>query len=289
MYGRPVRFRLARSRGISLRFPPATTFRIALLVLCALLTAVRGEGDAVAWLIAFASVTLALSLRPLTGRVLLAALGAEAVLAAMAVVGTGGSVSPLLPYLMAPAFEAGTVAGFLGTAIVGIATAVTLAVGRVGVDMSDSTRDYSVAGVEWVLLTVAVGLLATWARRLRLTTPAEPADASYVAAYRLLSQLRTVARQLTAGLDAAALAQGLLHDLREPLPYDRAAVLVRGTGDPRTGQRSSTGAPVTGSCRWCTCLRTRSPGAPASRTTPPSPKPGCRSSRSCARTRSPQA
>jgi len=231
MYGRPVTTRFARSRGIGLRLRPATTFRIALIVLCTLLTAVRGEGDAVAWLIAFGSVTILLSLRPLTGRLLLVGVAGEAVLASMAVVGTGGSVSPLLPYLMAPAFEAGTSAGVVGTAVVGSATAATLAVGRVLVDAGDSTRDYSVAGVEWVLLTVAVGLLATWARRLRLTTPAEPADASYVAAYRLLSQLRTVARQLTAGLDAAALAHGLLADLRERLPYDRAAVLVRGTGD----------------------------------------------------------
>src|SRR4051812_50052097 len=97
--------------------------------------------------------------------------------------------------------------------------------------MGASPRDYSVAGVEWVLLTVAVGLLATWARRLRLTTPAEPADDSYVAAYRLLSQLRTVARQLSAGLDAAALAQSLLNDVREIVPFDHGAVLVRAAGD----------------------------------------------------------
>jgi signal transduction histidine kinase len=216
---------------MTLRLPPATTFRIALLLLCTLLTAVRGQGRAVAWLVTFVSVTVALSLRPLTGRLLLVALGIESVLAATAVVDTGGSVSPLLPYLLAPAFDAGTAAGFVGTAVVGVATAVSLAVGRLIVHVNDPTRDYTVAGVEWVLLTVAVGLLATWARRLRLTAPPpEPADASYVAAYRLLSQLRTVARQLTAGLDAAALAQGLLHDLRERLPYDRAAVLVRGSG-----------------------------------------------------------
>src|SRR4051794_32947114 len=231
MYGRRVTFRLARSRGMRLRLPPATTFRVALIVLCTLLASVRGEGDALAWLIAFVCVTILFALRPWTGRLLLVGLGLEAVLASIAVVGTGGSVSPLLPYLMAPAFEAGTGAGVVGTAVVGTATAVTLALGRLGVDARDSTRDYSVAGLEWVLLTVAVGLLATWARRLRLTTPPEPADASYVAAYRLLSQLRTVARQLTAGLDAAALAHGLLHDLRERMPFDRAAVLVRGTGD----------------------------------------------------------
>jgi signal transduction histidine kinase len=231
MYRRRVTLRLAQSRGVHLRLPPATTFRLALLVLCALLASVRGQGRAVAWLVAFVSLTAALSLRPLTGRWLMAAAGVEAVLAATAVVGTGGSVSPLLPYLLAPAFEGGTVAGVAGTAVVGTATAITLAVGRLGVDIGDPTRDYTVAAVEWALLTIAVGLLATWARRLRLTIPPEPADASYVAAYRLLSQLRTVARQLTAGLDAAALAQGLLHDLRERLPFDRAAVLVRGTGE----------------------------------------------------------
>jgi signal transduction histidine kinase len=214
-----------------LRFPPATTFRLALLVLCALLASVRGQGRAVAWLVAFISVAVAMSLRPLTGRLLLAAVGMEALLAGLAVVGTGGSVSPLLPYVMAPAFEGGTAGGIIGTAVVGTATAVALALGRLGVDVGDPTRDYTIASVEWVLLTVAVGLLATWARRLRLTTAAEPADANYVAAYRLLSQLRTVARQLTDGLDAAALAHGLLRDLRERLPYDRAAVLVRGSGE----------------------------------------------------------
>src|SRR3954471_15361472 len=160
MYGRRVTFRLARSRGMRLRLAPATTFRVALIVLCTLLASVRGEGDALAWLIAFVCVTILFALRPWTGRLLLVGLGLEAVLASIAVVGTGGSVSPLLPSLMAPACEAGTGAGVLGTAVVGTVTAVTLALGRLGVDARDSTRDYSVAVVEWVLLTVAVGLLA---------------------------------------------------------------------------------------------------------------------------------
>jgi signal transduction histidine kinase len=230
MYRRGVALRLSEIRS-AVRMPPATTFRVAVLVLCALLAAVRGEGRAVAWLVAFVSVTTALSLRPLTGRLLLVALGVEAVLAATAVVGTGGSISPLLPYLLAPAFDAGTAAGVTGAVTVASAAALTLALERIGVDVGDSTRDYSVCSVEWALLALAVGLLATWARRLRLTTHTGPTDDSYVAAYRLLSQLRTVARQLSAGLDAAALAQGLLSDLRSLMPYDRAAVLVRGSGE----------------------------------------------------------
>jgi signal transduction histidine kinase len=259
MYGRRVTIRPAQSRGMRLRLPPATTFRLAVLVLCTLLASVRGQGRAVAWLVAFVSVTVALSLRPLPGRWLLAALGVEAVLAATAVAATGGSVSPLLPYLLAPAFEGGTAGGFVGTSVVGSATAAALGLERLAVNVGDPTRDYTVASVEWVLLTVAVGLLATWARRLRLTTPAEPADASYVAAYRLLSQLRTVARQLTAGLDAAALAHGLLHDLRERLPFDRAAVLVRGSGERLIPLIHQSPDPVT----WVAGLADDSPFAEA--------------------------
>ena len=48
-------------------------FRIALVVLCSLLTAARGDGRAVAWLVAFVSVTVVLQLRPFRGRALLVA------------------------------------------------------------------------------------------------------------------------------------------------------------------------------------------------------------------------
>jgi signal transduction histidine kinase len=159
------------------------------------------------------------------------ALAAEAALVAGATIGTGGSFSPLLPYLLVPAFHAGTLEGVPGAVAAPAAAALALATGRFFVDVGDSARDYSVAAVEWVLLSFAVGLIAVWARRLRLTTPSAPADDSYVAAYRLLSQLRTVARQLSAGLDAAALAQSLLSDVRDIVPFDHGAVLVRATGD----------------------------------------------------------
>jgi signal transduction histidine kinase len=206
-------------------------FRIALVVLCSLLTAARGDGRAVAWLVAFVSVTVVLQLRPFRGRALLVASAGESVLAAVAIASTGGSISPLLPYLLVPAFQGGTEGGIPG-AVVGPSTATAVfIVARLAVDGSDTTREYTVAAAEWVLLAIAVGLIAVWARRLRLTAAPAPADDSYVAAYRLLSQLRTVARQLSAGLDAAALAHSLLHQLRERVPYDRAAVLVRGSGE----------------------------------------------------------
>src|SRR3954453_22284987 len=137
MYGRRVTFRLPRSRGMRLRLPPATTFRVALIVLSALPASVGREGGALGWLVAFVCVTILFALRPWPGRLLLVGLGLEAVLASIAVVGTGGSASPLLPDLMAPALEAGTGRGVVGTAVVGTVTAITLALGRVGVHAGD--------------------------------------------------------------------------------------------------------------------------------------------------------
>ena len=184
-----------------------------------------------AWLIAFASATVAFSLRPPGGRWQLVALVGESALIAVAVAGTGGSDSPLLPYLLAPAFQSGTVAGIPGAVGTPAAAAAVLGVARAVVSVGDRVGDYTIASVEWVLLALAVGLIAVWARRLRLTVAVPPAGDNYVAAYRLLSQLRTVARQLSAGLDAAALAQALLNDLRGLVTYDNAAVFVRASGD----------------------------------------------------------
>ncbi|HET7530163.1 MAG TPA: GAF domain-containing protein, partial [Mycobacteriales bacterium] len=248
-----------RLPGTRLRLQPTTMFRLALLVLCVVLTVVRSEGRAFPWLVALACAAFAFSIRPLRRRWLIVALGAEAVLVAGATIGTGGSLSPLLPYLLVPAFHAGTFEGVRGAVVPPAAAAAALTAGRFIVDVGDSGRDYTVAAVEWVLLALAVGLIAVWARRLRLTAPSAPADDSYVAAYRLLSQLRTVARQLSAGLDAAALAQSLLNDIRELLPFDNGAVLVRAAGDRLVPLVHSSADPIS----WEADLSVDSPFAEA--------------------------
>jgi signal transduction histidine kinase len=73
-------------------------------------------------------------------------------------------------------------------------------------------------------------LLTAWIRRLAADSPSTDQNRSYEAAYDLLSQLRTVSRQLAGGLDAVSLAQALLQSLRAELPYDRGAVFVRAEG-----------------------------------------------------------
>lgn len=55
-------------------------------------------------------------------------------------------------------------------------------------------------------------------------------EQEYAAAYRLLAQLRTMARSLAGGLDSTPLAEALLRDVARVVTYDRAAVLAPGTG-----------------------------------------------------------
>jgi signal transduction histidine kinase len=86
---------------------------------------------------------------------------------------------------------------------------------------------------------VAAGLLAAWIRQL-LNPRDETVDTSYAAAYRLLAQLRPVARQLSVGLDPGTIAEGLLQSMREVCDFDRGAVLVR-TGGGRLIGLAGTG------------------------------------------------
>ena len=142
------------------------------------------------------------------------------------VMSAGGPHEPLLPYLLAPALDAGLVAGVRGAVFVaGASSAMVLAARALGVSERNLVT-YSTTAAEWILLALLVGLLAAWAHRLglRATDRSEP----YPAAYRLVSQLRTVARQLSGGLDAVSLGRMLLEQVRVESQYDRAAVFVPG-------------------------------------------------------------
>ena len=75
------------------------------------------------------------------------------------------------------------------------------------------------------MLALLAGSLAAWARRLGLRTAGR--DEPYPAAYRLVSQLRTVARQLSGGLDAVGLARILLEQIRR-----RRSTTVRPCSSP---------------------------------------------------------
>jgi signal transduction histidine kinase len=134
----------------------------------------------------------------------------------------------LLPYLLAPAVEAGLLWG-VGPAVstVGLGTVVLAATALVA---GPDPRTFAAYTAQWLVLSLVAGLLAAWARRLSNEENAASGQASYESAYRLLSQLRAVSRQLAGGLDAYSLGQATLENVRSAVPNSCSALFVRSEG-----------------------------------------------------------
>jgi signal transduction histidine kinase len=154
----------------------------------------------------------------------------EACIAAIAIVAPPADRSGLLPYLLAPAFAAGLLYGLVPAVIASGFSASVLLTGHLIGRNPSPLHTFAANSSQWVLLALAVGVLAAWIRRLAADSALSDQNRSYESAYELLSQLRTVSRQLAGGLDPVSLAQGLLQGLRAQLPYDRGAVFIRAEG-----------------------------------------------------------
>jgi signal transduction histidine kinase len=154
----------------------------------------------------------------------------EACIAAGAIIAPPSDRSGLLPYLLAPAFAAGLLYGLVPAVTASGMAAFVLLNGHLIAHNPTALHTFAANSSQWVLLALAVGLLAAWIRRLADASAASDLNRSYEAAYELLSQLRTVSRQLVGGLDPVSLAQGLLQTLRGQLAYERGAVFVRSEG-----------------------------------------------------------
>lgn len=204
--------------------------RAGAFTLCLGLTVIRGStGEQTLMLLGlFAVATLAmiLSTRPAMPWTPVA----EAGLAAVIVAYSAPFDALVLPYLLVPALEAGLLWGVTTVASTVAAATFALALGPVATKAESDLRLYVSVVAQWVVLALAVGLVSAWIRRIRGTQGDASTRASYVAAYRLLSQLRAVSRQLSGGLDAYTLGEALLESLRVDLPFTRAAVFVRSEG-----------------------------------------------------------
>ena len=154
----------------------------------------------------------------------------EACIAAGAVIAPPSDRTGLLPYLLAPAFAAGLIYGLVPAITATGMAAFVLLTGHLIAKNPTALHTFAANSSQWVLLALAVGLLAAWIRRLAAASSGSDQNRSYEDAYELLSQLRTVSRQLVGGLDPVSLAQGLLQTLRTQLPYERGAVFVRAEG-----------------------------------------------------------
>jgi signal transduction histidine kinase len=141
----------------------------------------------------------------------------------------GAAAAAILPYLLVPIVAAALYRRRLEwPALLALATALLLVLGFTDVPAADR-GPYLVAAFEWLLFTtLAAGVTDALQRTIheRRDSPQPYAEAT-----RLLTQLRTVARQLPgATLDPGGLADHLIEEVRSAARVDRAAVLTAGGG-----------------------------------------------------------
>jgi signal transduction histidine kinase len=161
--------------------------------------------------------------------VVLVALAAASV-ATLAAAPPGWSVAAavVLPYLMVPVIMAvsygrGIEAPGLLAAAAGVLTGAGLTSGLL------NDAGYVAACTQWLVLAAVAGVGVSALQQRLLARP--PVPQPYAEATRLLTQLRSVARQLPgATLDPGGLADNLLDEVRAVTPAARAAVLTASGG-----------------------------------------------------------
>jgi signal transduction histidine kinase len=130
-------------------------------------------------------------------------------------------------YLVVPAFIAGLVGGARLMSVTWV-TQATIIAGILVVLADVSVEDALRSVVPWLLTAAAAGALAAWVRYTE--DQQAPETDAYDAAHRLLSELRTVARRLSAGLDPVGIAQQILADVHDVVLDDSSVLLVRSAG-----------------------------------------------------------
>jgi signal transduction histidine kinase len=155
---------------------------------------------------------------------------AEAVLACGAMLILEPLPETLLPYLIAPALAAGLAGGVQVAITAAGLSALVLMLGRLLGQETLTWSSYLGLESRWTLITLAVGLLGAWVGRLQQANNEPTENVAYAAAYRLISQLRLVARQLSGGLDPVSLGQQMLEQVDREVSFDRGAVYVRSSG-----------------------------------------------------------
>lgn len=205
--------------------------RGALLTLVFVLSLVQGGAAAgLPWLLLLLVLGILASIHVPPSRFGWLAVSAEVITCCAAIVPTGGSGSPLLPYLLAPAMATGLAAGSQATILISGLAAGVLVILRVAQqdDASEPVSRYTAAIAQWIVLGLSAGLVAAWVRQL-LTT-AEHVNPRYAEANRLLLELRDVARRLPGTLDTVSTTSAVLDDLAVAVRFERATVLLHGQG-----------------------------------------------------------
>ncbi|MGC5018174.1 GAF domain-containing sensor histidine kinase [Micromonospora sp. DT47] len=226
--------------------PLAAAARVVMLALVAALTLIATRDPAQLWWIALLGVAgLPAVLAPehrLLGplsrfaEVVLLGLAASQVAVESTIGGTVGGLgaSAVLPYLAVPVTVTALRRRFReGAALLGV-TAATLLVAGAFTEVDGGRQlgqpGYLAVCAQWLILA-ALGLYAAGTLHQVMRVRGEGKPQPYAEATRLLTQLRTVARQLPgATLDPGGISEHLLEELRTTAPSTRAAVLSASGG-----------------------------------------------------------
>jgi signal transduction histidine kinase len=155
---------------------------------------------------------------------------AEAALAALIVGMSGTTTTSEVVYLAVPPLVAGLRHGLVSTVNAVSAEVLAMLGVVVASRQLDSPPPALKLVVPWLVVGLGVGLLASWMRTSTRAT--EAAQAPYLSAHRLLTQLRAVSQQLPTGLDTATIAQDLVGAVRSSLGTSQVRLLV---GTAQTG------------------------------------------------------
>ena len=164
------------------------------------------------------------------GRTTLVTLTAETVLVGIVMALTFPTSIILMPYLVVLPLLAGLFRGLPGvllTMLAQVASILLVPLASAGfVDSGARAIDLA----PWLLTNFGGGLLGIWARSLGISSEPTDRDSHYESARQLLTQLRSVTRRLSAGLDSDGMAAQLMATMHEHLDDNYSAVFVKMRG-----------------------------------------------------------
>ncbi|MGA8210638.1 MAG: histidine kinase [Nocardioidaceae bacterium] len=165
-----------------------------------------------------------------TGGTALVTLTGEALVVSLVMGLSFDDSAVLMPYLVVLGLLAGLFRGVVGILVVSCAQVVGLLLVPLASGGLDGIGQRAVALAPWVLTTLGGGLLGLWTRSMGPGRVVGDSDEQYESARQLLTQLRAVARRLSAGLDSAGMAAELMETLHAHLDDRYSAVFVRTSG-----------------------------------------------------------
>jgi signal transduction histidine kinase len=134
-----------------------------------------------------------------------------------------------IPYLIVLTLVAGISRGIVGVSAVVLAQISTFAL--VTTASTPLSRDDLLPALSpWLLTSIGMGLLGAWLHKTGAISPRGDGDASYESAHRLLTQLRTVARRLSSGLDPVTIGKYIAEEVSVSIGATQTAVFVRTDG-----------------------------------------------------------